>query len=161
MSSLTPLPFAPVFAEIAVEASDKATRWLDYLPTSPVLITVIWGGLALLVVLLFLRQPSVLTLASDTKGRLLISRHALHRLVEACCEQLRGVASARAEVTRRGSQFKTIIRLKVRPDAKLDAIQGYLTQEIAEIYRQNLGLKGDVGPIDIRVVGVIPAERGF
>ncbi|HEY0944922.1 MAG TPA: hypothetical protein VGD81_06625, partial [Opitutaceae bacterium] len=115
----------------------------------------------LLVILFFLRQPSVLTLASDTKGRLLISRHALHRLVEACCEQLRGVASARAEVTRRGNQFKTIIRLKVRPDAKLDAIHGYLTQEIAEIYRQNLGLKGEVGPIDIRVVGVIPAERGF
>lgn len=160
MSPVAAFLFAPALAEVAVEADGEAS-WVNYLPSSPVLITLIWGGLALLVILFFLRQPSVLTLASDTKGRLLISRHALHRLVEACCEQLRGVASARAKVTRRGDHLKTVIRLKVRPDAKLDAIQGYLTQEIADIYRQNLGLKGEVGPIDIRVVGVIATERGF
>lgn len=133
----------------------------EYLLTSPVQTFVIWGGIALLVILLFLRQPAVLTLASDPKGHLQISRRALHRLIEACCEQLRGVASARAEVTRRGDRLDTVIRLKIRPDAKLDAIQGYLNEEIADIYQQNLGLKGEVGPIEIKVVGVIPAEKGF
>jgi len=133
----------------------------EYLLSSPVQTAILWGGLALLVVLLFLRQPAVLTLAADAKGRLQISRRALHRLVEACCEQLHGVASARAVITRRSNRLDTYIRLKIRPDAKLDAIQGYLNEEITDIYRQNLGLKGDVGPIKIEVVGVVPADKGF
>lgn len=133
----------------------------EYLLTSPVQTFILWGGLALLVILLFIRQPSVLTLASDPKGRLQISRHALHRLVEACCEQLHGIASARATITRRGQRLDTVLRLKVRPDAKLDAIQGYLNQEITDIYRQNLGLKGEVGPIKVKVVGVIATEKAF
>lgn len=134
----------------------------EYLLTSPVQLFVLWGGVALLVILLFLRQPSVLTLVSDSSGRLEISRHALHRLVEACCEQLKGVASARASITRRGNRLTTVIRLKVRPDAKLDAIQGYLNEEIADIYRENLAFKGEVGAIEIKVVGVVPEpERTF
>ncbi len=133
----------------------------EYLLTSPFQSFVLWFGLALLVILLFLRQPTVLTLASDQKGRLQISRHALHRLVETCCEQLGGVASARVVVTHHRGHLHTVIRLKVRPDAKLDAIQGYLTEEISDIYQQNLGLKGEVGPIEIKVVGVIPAQEGF
>lgn len=133
----------------------------QYLLSSPVQTFVIWGGIALLVVLLFLRQPAVLTLVDDPTGHLQISRHALHRLIEACCEQLHGVASARAVVTRRGERLDTVLRLKIRPDAKLDAIQGYLNEEIADIYRQNLGLKGEVGPIKIKVVGVVAVEKGF
>jgi hypothetical protein len=133
----------------------------EYLLTSPVQSFILWGGIALLVILLLLRQPAVLTLAADPKGRLQISRHALHRLVEACCEQVHGVASARAVINRHGDRLDTVIRLKIRPDAKLDAIQGYLNQEIADIYRQNLGLKGEIGPIEVKVVGVIPADKGF
>lgn len=128
---------------------------------SPVASALLGGCVALLIVLFLLRRPRVLVLAADEKGRLLISRRALQRLVEACCEQLRGVATARAEVSDRGGQVLTKLRLKVRPEAKLDAIQGYLTQEIAEIYRQNLGLKGEIGPIEIKVVGVVPVEPGF
>jgi hypothetical protein len=120
----------------------------------------VWGGIALLVILLFLREPRTLVLATGEEGRLQISRHALHRLVEACCQQLRGVASARARVTRHRGKFHTTIRLKVRPNAKLDAIQGYLTQEIANIYRENLGLEL-IGPIHIQVVGVVPQADEF
>lgn len=118
----------------------------------------LWVVLALIVVLLFVRRPRTLLLASGKQGRLEISRHALHRLLEACCEQLQGVASARAQVTRTRGKFCTTLRLKVRPDAKLDAIRGYLTEEIAGIYRDNLGLPEQVGPIHIEVVGVLPAE---
>ncbi len=132
------------------------TTLTEYILTSPTQLFVLWGGVALLVVLLFLRQPTVLTLAKDSAGKLEISRHALHRLVEACCEQLKGVATARACITRRGNRLDTLIRLKVRPDAKLDAIQGYLNEEISEIYRENLAFKGEVGSIEIKVVGVVP-----
>ncbi len=133
----------------------------DYILSAPVEASIIGGCLALLLVLLWLRRPAVLVLSSDDRGKLMISRRALHRMVEACCEQLRGVATARAHVRENGGQLFTRLRLKVRPEAKLDAIQGYLTQEIAEIYRENLGLKGEVGPIEIKVVGVVPSEPGF
>lgn len=125
------------------------------------MLIVIGGGLALLLVLLFLRQPRALPLASNESGQLLISRRALHSMVEACCEQVKGVASASASIKIHRDRFTTKLRLKVRPEAKLDAIQGYLTQEITEIYRENLGLTSEIGPIEIKVVGVIPAEPGF
>lgn len=133
----------------------------DLLFGSPARILLVWGGGALLIILFFLRQPATFTLSSDQKGRLRISRRALHRLVEACCEQVRGVATARAYVSTRGETLHTRLHLKVRPDAKLDAIQGYLTQEISEIYHENLGLKGEIGPIEVKVVGVVPAENSF
>jgi hypothetical protein len=106
-----------------------------------------------------LRQPRLL-LISNESGRLQISRHALHRLLETCCQQLRGVSSARARVVKRRGKFKTYLRLKVRPDAKMDAIQGYLAQEIADIYRLNLGIT-NIGPIEIEVVGVVPEQKEF
>ncbi|MET0262592.1 MAG: hypothetical protein ABW223_06825 [Rariglobus sp.] len=120
----------------------------------------IWSALALLVLLLVLRPPATLTLISDDKGRLLISRHALNRLIETCCEQLRGVASARASVCRRSGKFAVTIRLKVRPNAKLDAIQGYLTQEVGDIFRENLGI-GEMGRVEVKVVGVTPEPATF
>jgi hypothetical protein len=133
---------------------------LEYFASAPALVITLWAGSGLLVVLLFLRKPRRLLLAANEAGRLQISRHALHRLLEACCQQLHGVVSARARVAKSGGKFKTFLRLKVRPDAKLDAIQGYLSQEIADIYRQNLGIS-NVGPIEIEVVGVIPEEKEF
>ena len=121
---------------------------------------ILWFGLALLAILILLRQPKTLLLARNQQGRLRISRHALHRLLETCCEQVGGVASARAFVKRRRGKFCTKLRLKVRPNAKLDAIQGYLTQEIVSTYRDNLGIK-EVGPVEIEVVGVIAAAKAF
>ena len=132
----------------------------EYLLNSPVQVLVLWGGIALLVILLFLRKPRTVVLAKSDKGRLEISRHALHRLIEACCLQLKGVASARAQVSGSTGKFTTAVRLKVRPNAKLDAIQGYLVQEITEIYRQNLGIENE-GPVQIEVVGVVPEEKAF
>jgi len=120
----------------------------------------LWGSLALLVLLLWLRPPATLTLSKDDKGGLRISRHALHRLIETCCEQLRGVASARASVGRSRGKFTVSIRLKVRPNAKLDAIQGYLTQEVGDIFRENLGI-GEIGQVDVKVVGVTPESVTF
>lgn len=133
---------------------------LEYFVNAPALVLALWAGSGLLVVLLLLRKPQRLLLATNEAGRLQISRHALHRLLEACCQQLRGVVSARARVATSRGKFKTFLRLKIRPDAKLDAIQGYLNQEITEIYRENLGIT-NVGPIEIEVVGVIPEQKEF
>ena len=137
------------------------SSFFEYLSQPSVEWIILWTGTAILVLLLYLRKPSTLVLASNETGRLQISRHALNRLLEACCQQLKGVASARAQVNRSGGKFRTTLRLKIRPDAKLDAIQGYLTEEIAGIYRDNLGLKNEVGPIYIKVIGVVPQSDTF
>jgi hypothetical protein len=108
--------------------SNLTEFWLS----SPVEVIVFGGGLALLIYLLFFSQPTSVPLASNETGKLLISRKALHRLVEACCGQVKGVASASASIKFKQDRLNTKIRLKVRPEAKLDAIQGYLTQEITE-----------------------------
>lgn len=131
---------------------------LSYFTTTQYIL--IWSALALLILLLCLRPAATLTLMSDDKGRLSISRHALHRLIETCCEQLRGVASARASVSRRKGKFVVTINLKVRPNAKLDAIQGYLTQEVGDVFRENLGI-GDIGQVEVKVVGVTPETATF
>lgn len=120
----------------------------------------LWSVLGLLVLLLCMRPAKTLTLITDEKGSLSISRHALHRLIETCCEQLRGVASARAVVTQRKGKFSVVINLKVRPNAKLDAIQGYLTQEVADVFRENLGI-AELGHVEIKVVGVTPESATF
>lgn len=132
----------------------------EYFANAPALVIALWASAGMLVLLLFLRKPKSLLLATNETGRLQISRHALHRLLEACCQQLRGVVSARARVARSHGKFKTFLHLKVRPDAKLDAIHGYLAQEIADIYRLNLGIT-EVGPIEIEVVGVISEQKEF
>ncbi|HEU5079329.1 MAG TPA: hypothetical protein VFT72_08945 [Opitutaceae bacterium] len=134
---------------------------LEYAATPSVQWVLLWTILALIALLLLLRKPRTLVLASAKTGRLEISRHALHRLLETCCEQLSGVASARARVHRSGGKFRTYLRLKVRPEAKLDAIQGYLVEEISSIYQENLGLKDEVGRIDVEIVGVVQTADSF
>jgi hypothetical protein len=136
------------------------TRITQFFVNSPVEILVLWGVVAVLVIVLVFGRPTRVTLATGKHGSLQISRHALHRLIEACCEQVKGVDSAHATVSGCAGKFKTRIRLKVRPDAKLDAIQGYLTQEVAGIYRENLGIENE-GPVEIDITGVVPEEKGF
>lgn len=133
---------------------------VDFVFASPAQALVVWALLATLVVLLVVRDPPTLVLARSGTGSLEISRDAVHRVLEACCTQVRGVASARARVHRRGGKLATELRLRIRPEAKLDAIQGYLTEEITGIYSENLGLK-DIGPIRIKVVGVVAADPEF
>lgn len=121
---------------------------------------VVWFGFALLAILILLRRPASLLLVHNEKGRLRISRHAMHRLIETSCEQVGGVASARARIQRRGGVFRTRLRLKLRPEAKVDALHGYLTQEITTLYKQNLGIQ-NIGPIEIEITGYLRSGTQF
>jgi hypothetical protein len=123
--------------------------------------TLLWLALAFWVLLVLVRPASTIVLSKSDGGRLEISRHALHRLLEACAEQLKGVVHARAQVARRGGKFHTTLHLKVRPNAKLDAIQGYLSEEIRDIFTENLGLPGASGRVEIRVTGIVSDPGGF
>ncbi len=136
--------------------------WVDVLiADAPRAFALIWLALAFWVLLVLVRPSSSLVLRKDENGRLAISRHALNRLLEACAEQLKGVVRARARVSRSGGKFHTTLELKVRPNAKLDAIQGYLVQEVRSIFSANLGLPDAAGRVEVKVVGVVPEPTGF
>ncbi len=151
----------PASAPASSVSPDFAT-WMEVLwADAPREIGLLWLALALWVLLVLARPAASLVLRRSEGGSLAISRHALHRLLEACAEQLKGVAHARAHVRKRGGKFHTTLHLKVRPYAKLDAIQGYLEQEIGDIYRQNLGLPGAAGRVEVKVVGVVPEQKSF
>jgi hypothetical protein len=138
------------------------SNWAEVLwADAPRELALLWLALALWVVLVLLRPASTLVLKKSEGGSLAISRHALHRLLESCAEQLKGVAHARAHVTKRRGRFHTTLHLKVRPYAKLDAIQGYLEQEVRDIFSQNLGLSEVAGPVTVKIVGVVPEPRAF
>lgn len=121
-------------------------------------LAIVWLVLAVPAMLLVILRPRRLLLTRDGNGSLRISRHALHKLIEACCEQVQGVAAARARVKGRSGKLATRVRLKVHPGAKLDAIQSYLAQEIASIYHDNLGIANE-GRIEIEVTGVVVAQK--
>ncbi len=131
---------------------------LQHLLESPVQLAILWLVLAVPAMLLVILRPRRLLLSKDDNGSLRISRHALHKLIETCCEQVKGVAAARARVKGRSGNLATRIRLKVHPGAKLDAIQSYLAQEIASIYRNDLGIPNE-GRIEIEVTGVVADEK--
>jgi len=130
-----------------------ADAWRDFF--------LLWLALSLWVLLIIVRPPLTIVLNKAATGRLSISRHALNRLVEACAEQLKGVVHARAHIRRSGGKFHTTIHLRVRPTAKLDAIQGYLTQEVGDIFKENLGLPDAAGRVEVKVTGVVPEPKGF
>lgn len=138
------------------------TSWVNVLiEEAPRDLALLWLALALWVVLILIRQSPTLLLRKTAEGRLEISRHALHRLLEACAEQLKGVVHARARVRRSGGKFHTLLQLKVRPNAKLDAIQGYLEQEVRDIFKENLGLPDAAGTVEVTVTGIIPEPKDF
>lgn len=150
-----------------VEAADPAP-FFDYSAVLDVLIEdgprdllLLWLALALWVVLILIRQTPTLLLRKTEGGRLEISRHALNRLLETCAEQLKGVVHARAKVSLRGKKFNVALFLRVRPNAKLDAIQGYLDQEVRDIFRENLGLGDAAGKVRVRITGVVPESKDF
>ena len=124
-------------------------------------LALLWTALALWVVLILVRPSRTLVLRKTEGGRLEISRHALNRLIEACAEQLKGVVHARAKVWRSGGKLHTLLLLKVRPNANLGAIQGYLEQEIGDIVKVNLGLPDAAGRVQVKVNGVVPESRDF
>ena len=136
--------------------------WIEVvLAEAPREFMLLWLALACWVMLVLLRPPTTVLLKKTDGGKLVISRHALNRMIEACAEQLKGVVHARAEVNRSGGKFNTVLMLKVRPNAKLDAIQGYLTEEVRDIFKENLGLADVAGRVEVKVTGVVPETKGF
>jgi hypothetical protein len=117
--------------------------------------------LCALVVALFTllrRPPQMFEAFSNEQGKVLVSRQALQEQIQRRCEELGDVGKARATVIDKSGTLSIHIRLRVRSNARLIGISGYLQEQIDAVLRRNLGIE-NVGPIDIIVTGILPHAR--
>ena len=129
--------------------------WLDNLIHSPYVI----GGAITAVVMLLLfalirKQPRVVRAFDADGGQVLVTRRAVRDLVQRCCEELGDVASAHATVEIRGGKLRTRVALRLRRNANLKGITGYLREQVTQALTENLGLE-ELGEVDVIVVGVL------
>ena len=121
------------------------------------------GGAAAAFVLMFLwawlrRPPRVMQAFNSEGGQVLVTRRAVKDLVQRCCEELGGVGSADVTVRIRSGELHTRVELRLRRNANLKGISGYLREQIAQALTENLGVE-KLGEIDILVVGVIEEPK--
>lgn len=110
----------------------------------------------LVIVVGFLRrQPEMFEAFSNESGKVLVSRQALQEQIQRCCEELSDVGRSRVTVIQRDHVLSIRIRLRLRSNAKLVGISGYLQQQIDSVVRKNLGVE-NIGPIDLVVTGILP-----
>ena len=116
--------------------------------------------LVLLVLLLFKlrRKPKDFEAFSGEQGTVWVSGDALRDLIQRYCEEMPEVGRARAIIRFKGKQLQIQIRLRIRSDARLVGVSGYLQEQIGGIIRQNLGMD-NIGPVDVMVVGILPVAQ--
>lgn len=102
------------------------------------------------------RPPETFEAFSNDQGKVMVSRQALQEQIQRRCEELSEVGKARAHIISKGELLSIRIRLRVRSNAKLIGISGYLQEQIDAVLRRNLGVE-NIGPIDIIVTGILPA----
>lgn len=133
---------------------DSLLDSLSEVLTNPLVVILVSGIILVLVLILIVSRP-VPTVHAFTgpAGTVTISRKAVHDMIEARCRAFRGVGSARAQVTGRGSELDVRIELKIRESARLEDLSSQIQGEIGGMLRENLALE-NIGSIDIVVSGV-------
>jgi len=122
--------------------------------TNPVVVILLSSViLALLLVLVLSRPVATVHAFTGPAGQVTVSRKAVHDLIEARCRAFRGVGSAKAQVTSRGSEIDVRVELKIRESARLEDLSSQIQGEIGGMLRENLAIE-NIGSIDIVVTGV-------
>lgn len=129
--------------------------WLENLINSPYVI----GGAVTAAVLLIIfaltrRQPRVVRAFNAEGGQVLVTRRAVRDLVQRCCEELGDVASAHATVAIKNGKLRTRVELRLRHNANLKGVTGYLREQVTQALTENLGLE-ELGEVDVIVIGVL------
>jgi hypothetical protein len=104
------------------------------------------------------RDPDSFEAFSTEAGKIVISKQALQDQIQRCCEELADVGRARARVLQKKDALSVRICLRIKSNAKLAGISGYVQDQISTVLHKNLGIES-VGPIDIVVVGILPASK--
>ena len=111
--------------------------------------------LTALLIALLRRPPQRFEAFTTEQGKVLISRHALQEQIQRRCEELAEVGKARATIVTKSGLLAIRIQLRIRSNAKLTGISGFLQEQIEIALRRNLGIE-NIGPIDIVVIGILP-----
>lgn len=107
----------------------------------------------------FRRPPETFEAFANESGKVLVSRHALQEQIQRCCEELSDVGRTRATVIQKNDVISIRLRLRVKSNARLVGISGYLQEQIDSVLRTNIGVQ-NIGPIDIVVTGILPEPEG-
>jgi uncharacterized alkaline shock family protein YloU len=118
-----------------------------------ILAILVWSFLALL-----RRQPDSFEAFRTESGKVVISKQALQDQIQRCCEELGDVGKARARVLQKKNILSIRIHLRIKSNAKLAGISGYVQDQISTVLRKNLGIENVVA-IDIMVTGILPPSR--
>ena len=111
------------------------------------------------VVLKALRRPAdTFEAFANESGKVLVSKQALQEQIQRCCEEIGDIGKVRAKVIQKNGVVLTRIRMRMRSNAKLSGISGYLQQQIGSVLQRNLGVE-NIGPIDIVVTGILPSSE--
>src|SRR5690606_8699226 len=95
-----------------------------------VLIGLVLSLLIAFLIALLRRQPETFEAFANDSGKVRISRHALQEQIQRCCEELDDVGRCRVAVIQRAKVLSVRIQLRLRSNAKLVGISGYLQQQV-------------------------------
>lgn len=104
------------------------------------------------------RPPDSFEAFSTESGKIVISKQALQDQIQRCCEELGDVGKARARVLQKKNLLSIRIHLRIKSNAKLVGISGYVQDQISTVLHKNLGIE-NVGAIDIMVTGILPPSK--
>jgi len=138
-----------------------AAELFHYIREPDFLFGVIVGIILVLLVMLLgslRRRPQQFEAFSGEQGSVRVTSQALRELVQRYCEEMPEVGRARAIIRVKGKLLTIQIRLRIRSDARLVGVSGYLQEQIGGIVRKNLGME-NIGPVDVVVVGILPASK--
>lgn len=133
--------------------------WLENLLDSPVAL----GAIAAVVLILLLwvllrRQPRSFRAFESESGEVMVTRKAVRELVQRCCEDLGEVGSAQARIEIRRGELHVQVGLRIRRNANLKGISGYLREQINQALTENLSIE-KIGAIEIVVVGILEEPK--
>lgn len=138
------------------------TTLITFLERPEFLVGALTGFILALLLLLLIkglrRSPEMFEAFTNDAGKVLISRHALQEQIQRCCEELDDIGKARARVISNRDVLSVRVHLRVKSNAKLVGISGYLQEQIDTVVRKNLGVE-NIGPIDIVVTGILPSAQ--
>ncbi len=133
----------------------------DTFVSSPYFPYVICGLTSLIFLLILLRifwkLTRQFTAFNDENGSVTVSQRAIRQMVQQCCEQLGDVGRAHAIIHIHRNQLKIKVKLRVKKNASLKGISGFLKEQITQVLAESFGIE-EISELDVAVIGVLPEE---
>ncbi|MBL4574542.1 MAG: alkaline shock response membrane anchor protein AmaP [Opitutaceae bacterium] len=111
----------------------------------------------LILLRIFWKLTRQLTAFNDENGSVTISQRAIRQMVKQCCEQLGTVGRAHPVISIHRNQLKIKVKLRVKKNANLKGIAGFLKEQITQVLADSFGIE-EISELDIVVIDVLPED---